>query len=155
MAGRWPSANEQVNAQLTQARDDRDAAIEQAEQQLLQVVAKAVDDERVTISDAAGLVGAHRVTLSRALNAGETAPRSGGGRSTPPDASTRRELVDAAIARDEAVLAAGDAFTDLVAKLTDARDITVSGAAQVLDVHRTTLIRALKERAARRGDDEA
>jgi hypothetical protein len=149
MTGRTPPDAATV-AELLAARDARDTTIANAEEHLLALVDEAVGMGAITIGAAAAAVGSSRVSLSRALNARGSTGRRGGGRAGEPDAEAMQRLTDAALVRDETVQHARTAFAEHLAAVVNARRITVTAAAEVLGVHRNTLINALEGRTALR-----
>ncbi len=65
--GRAAQADADAATGLQRAREERDAAIDEADRALLTTIAAAVDEGRASISAAAQLLGKHRDTLSRQL----------------------------------------------------------------------------------------
>ncbi len=151
MTGPTPP-DEATTAEILAARDARDTAIADAEEQLLTLIDETVGKGALTIGAAASAVGSSRVSLSRALNARGSTGRRGGGRAGEPDPDTVQRLTAAATARDEAIQDARATFADQLAAIVNARRVTVTAAAELLGVHRNTLINALGGRTGlRRG----
>lgn len=142
--------DETTAAEILAARDSRDTEIAAAEDRLLALVDEAVADGALTIGAAAVAVGSSRVSLSRALNARGSTGRRGGGRAGEPDPDAVQRLTAAAQVRDEAVQTARNTFADRLAAIVNARRVTVTAAAQLLGVHRNTLINVLDGRTAPR-----
>lgn len=139
---RWPAASDETRSAIERAQEQADEARAAARRELLQLVDGLVRERRVTVTAAAPLIGMTRAPLTRALAelGGEERPH---GRGTPPDIETRERLIAAAAAHDERVAAIEREFNATVAGAIQRKEISVSEAARVLGVHRTTLIRTL------------